>query len=153
MADTPRSPVTPEVVSWCLAGAALPLVLWLHLLPALLAGLLVYQLVHMLAPLLQRRLFSVRSRLAAVVVLSTVVVSLVTVAILGVVAFFRSDVGSLPALLQKMAEIVEGSRHALPSWVVEYLPADADELREALSHWLREHAPELRLAGAEAGRV
>lgn len=153
MSDIKRSLASPEVAAWCLAAAALLLVLWLHLLPALLAGLLVFELVHVIAPLLQRRLFSERSRLAAVVVLSMVIVGLVTAAILGAVAFFRSDAGSIPALLQKMAEIIEGTRNALPSWLVEYVPADADELRDAMSHWLREHAPEVRLAGAEAGRA
>ena len=151
MSDIKHS--SPEVVSWCFAAGFLLLVLWLHLLPALLAGLLVYELVHAIAPLLQRRLSSERARLAAVVVLSTLIVGLVTAAILGAVAFFRSDAGSIPALLQKMADIVEGTRNALPSWLVESLPTDADELREAMSHWLREHAPEVRLVGAEAGRA
>lgn len=151
MPDTKPSPAAPEIASWCLAAAALLLVLWLHLLPALLAGLLVYELVHLLAPLLQRRLFSQRSRLAAVVVLSTLIVALVTVAILGAVAFFRSEAGSLPALFQRMADIIESARNELPASLVDYLPTGANELHEALSHWLREHAPEVRLVGAEAG--
>jgi predicted PurR-regulated permease PerM len=153
MPDTKRLPAAPEVASWCLAAAALLLVLLVHLLPALLAGLLVYELVHVLAPLLQRRLSGERSRLAAVVVLSTLIVGLVTVVIFGAVAFFRSDAGSIPALLQKMAEILESTRNALPSWLVDSLPADTDELRDAMSHWLREHAPEVRIVGAEAGRA
>ena len=153
MADIKRSIAFPEIASFLVAAAALLFVLWLHLLPALLAGLLVYELVHMLAPLLQQRFFTARSRLAAVVVLSTLIVGLMTAAILGAIAFVRSDAGSLPGLLRKMAEIIEGTRNALPSWMLEYLPADADELREAVTHWLREHAPELRIAGAEAGRV
>jgi predicted PurR-regulated permease PerM len=153
MPDTKHSLAAPEVAAWCLAAAALLLVLRLHLLPALLAGLLVYELVHVVSPLLQRRLSGERSRLAAVVALSTLIVGLVTAAILGAVAFFRTDAGNIPALLQKMAEIVDGTRNALPPWLVDSLPADADELRDAVSHWLREHAPEVRIAGAEAGRA
>ena len=151
MSDLKRPPDFPEIASWCLAAAALLLVLWLHLLPALLAGLLVYELVHVIAPLLQRRLFSRGSRLAAVVALSTLIVGLVTAAMLGAVEFFHSDAGSLPTLFQKMADIVEGARGALPAWLVESLPIGADELHAALSHWLREHAPEVRLVGTEAG--
>jgi len=132
---------------------ALLLVLWLRLLPALLAGLLVFELVHVLAPLLQRRFPGERARIVAVVVLSTFIVGLLTAVILTAVAFFRSNAGSLPALLQKMADIIESTRNVLPEWLVESLPADADEVREALSGWLRAHAPELRLAGAEAGRA
>jgi len=147
----PTRPSHPEIAAWCLAAAGLLLVLELHLLPALLSGLLVYELVHVIAPLLQRRLSSGRANLAAVVALSTLVVGLVAAAIFGVVAFFRSDAGSLPMLFQKMADIVEGARSALPDGLEEFLPSGADELRESFSHWLREHAPELRLFGTEAG--
>ncbi len=140
-----------EIAAWCLTGAGLLLVLRLHLLPALLSGLLVYELVHVIAPLLQRRLSTRRAKLTAVVALSTLVVGLVAAALFGLVAFFRSDAGSLPRLFQKMADIVEGARNALPPWVVESLPSGADELRESFSHWLREHAPEVRLFGTEAG--
>jgi len=153
MTDPLRPPDQTEIASWCIAAAFLPLVLWLHLLPALLAGLLVYELVHVIAPLLQRLFPSDRARIAAVVVLSTAIVGLLTMAILGVVAFFRSEAGSLPVLLQKMADIIESARGTLPSWLVESLPDDADDLREALTHWLREHAPEVRGFGTEAGRA
>jgi len=37
MSDLKRPPDLPEIASWCLAAAALLLVLWLHLLPAMLA--------------------------------------------------------------------------------------------------------------------
>lgn len=154
MPDEIQFPATrPEIAAWLIAGAVLFLVLWLHLLPALLAGLLVYELVHRMAPLLQRRFSGERARLLAVLVLASVVVALLTAAILGAVAFFRSDAGSLTALFDKMAEIVEGTRDAFPPWVTESLPTDPDKLRETISHWLREHAPQLKLAGTEAGRA
>jgi len=127
--------------------------LWLHLAPALLAGLLVYELVHVLAPLLRRRLSDERSRLVAVVILASLIVGVVIAAVVGAVAFFRSDSSSLPLLLQKMADIIDSARYALPPWINEALPGDADALREALTHWLRVHAQELRLAGTEAGRA
>ena len=133
----PTRPSHPEIAAWCLAAAGLLLVLELHLLPALLSGLLVYELVHVIAPLLQRRLSSGRANLAAVVALSTLVVGLVAAAIFGVVAFFRSDAGSLPMLFQKMADIVEGARSALPDGLEEFLPSGADELREAYGRGIR----------------
>jgi predicted PurR-regulated permease PerM len=52
-----------------------------------------------------------------------------------------------------MADIIDSARYALPPWINEALPGDADALREALTHWLRVHAQELRLAGTEAGRA
>jgi predicted PurR-regulated permease PerM len=151
--DGKPSMSAPEIASWCLASAALLVLLLLHLLPALLAGLLVYELVHVIAPLLQSRFSGERARLVAVVILSTAVVGLLTAAILGVILFFRSDAGSLPTLVRRLADIIEGSRNSLPAWVVTHLPSDPEALRDALAHWLREHAPELQLAGKEAGRA
>jgi predicted PurR-regulated permease PerM len=153
MPGTSRRPDAIVIASWVLAGVSLLLILELRLLSALFAGLLVFELVHLLAPLLQRRLFSERSRLAAVVVLATLIVAVLSLAIFGAVLFFRSDAGSLSALLQRMADILDGARESLPPWVVEHLPTDAEDLRITLSRWLRAHSPEIELWGTTAGRV
>lgn len=142
-----------DIAAWILAGATLLLVLRLHLLPALLAGLLIFQLVHMMAPLLARHIASQRAKLFAVALLSTLVVGAVTAAIVALVAFLRSDAGSLPALFKKMADIIEGSRSILPGWLLAHLPSNAQELQEALAGWLRRHGTDVQLAGKEAGRV
>lgn len=140
-----------RIASWLLAGIALVAVLHLHLLPALLAGLLVFELVHLLAPRLQRHFVSERTRLAAVILLATVVVGVATAGVIGAITFFKSDAGSLSALFGKMAQIIEDARSTLPSWVVEMLPVNADGLQKATAEWLREHAVELRNIGKEAG--
>src|ERR1017187_1005153 len=106
MTDADRA----RLAAWILTGLALPLILVLHLLPALLGGLLVYELIHVLAPLLAKRLPPGRAHLAAFLLLSVLIVAAVTAGVLLTLAFFRSDIGSLPALVQKMADILEGSR-------------------------------------------
>src|SRR5450759_3587134 len=141
-----------DVAAWLMAALALWLVLELHLLPGLLSGLLVYELVHFLAPRLYlgaRR--DDKRKLAAVVLVTAIVVVSLTALIFGAVAFFRSDAGSLPVLLQKMAEIIESSRAMLPDWAREHMPDDAEGLKLAAVVWLREHAGEVQLAGKEAG--
>ncbi len=148
-----KHPTAPQIASWCLAAAGLVLVLRLHLMTALLAGLLVYELVHTIAPLLQRHFSNERARVVAVVVLSAAIVGLLTAGIVGLIAFFRGEAGNLPALFQKMADIVEGTRNALPPWLVASLPTSPVELRVVIVEWLREHGPELQLAGKEAGRA
>lgn len=149
----PSGRVQPEeMAAWLLAAVALALVLALHLLPALLAGLLVFELVHRLAPILRNRVTDERARVIAVAFLSILIVGLVTLALVGAAAFFRSEAGSVPALMQKMAEILEGSRSLLPPWLAEKLPDNADALRDLATHWLREHAGELQAAGKEVGR-
>jgi predicted PurR-regulated permease PerM len=129
------------------------LVLKLDLLSSLLAGLLVFELVHMMAPMLQRRFFGRRPRMVALAILACVIIGLISAAVVGVIAFMRSDVGSFPALLHKMAEIIEKARIALPPWMVGYLPEGTEEVRKSLVDWLHEHAGELRLMGAETARV
>ncbi len=141
-----------DVAAWLMAALALWLVLELRLLPGLLSGLLVYELVHFLAPRLylgSRR--HDKRKLAAVALVTAIVVVLFTALIFGAVAFFRSDSGSLSALLQKMAEIIEGSRARLPGWALQYMPGDAESLKLAVVAWLREHAGALQIAGTEAG--
>lgn len=142
-----------EIAAWVLMGLALILVLRLHLLTALFAGLLVFALVHMISPVLQRRFFSRRHRMVAVALLASFIIGLVAAAVLGLIAFMRSDAGSLPKLLHKMAEIIEAARGALPPWMVDYLPAGVDELRTSAADWLHDHAGALRLAGAETART
>jgi predicted PurR-regulated permease PerM len=148
------SPTRFEIAAWILTGVLLLSVLELHLLPALLAGLLVYELVLIMARRLRIwRMGHEWSKVVAVTVLTVMVVVLVTLIIVGVIAALRTDVGSISALLRQMAEIIDGSRRALPAWLVENLPANADELRQTAATWLREHARELRGVGTDFGRA
>lgn len=147
---TPTLEARCRWAAWLLTGLALFLLLRLHLLPALLAGLLVYELVHLAAPLLERRLSNQRAKLAAVALLAIGIVGAVSLAVAGSLAFFKSDAGSLTALVRKMAEIIDNSRQSLPDWLVASLPADGEAIRNGIVHWLREHAGEVQLAGKEA---
>jgi predicted PurR-regulated permease PerM len=150
---TPQKPSPVEIASWVLMAFSLYLVLSLHLLSALLAGLLVFDLVHMIAPMLQRRFSRPRARIVAVALLSALIVGLVGAAVLGVIAFMRSDAGSLSGVINKLAEILDNARRALPPWLIEYLPDNIDDLSRDLSAWLKEHSSLLRSAGAETVRA
>jgi predicted PurR-regulated permease PerM len=143
-----------EVASYVIAGVGLLLIMTLHLLPALIAGLLVYELVHTLAPILRAtRLANVRVKLAAVALLATVVITLLGFGIWGLIVLFHSGGGSIPALLHKMAEIIDRSRETLPPWLSEYLPHDIEGVQAGITHWLRTHADALQVMGKEAGRA
>lgn len=139
--------------SWLLAALALFLLLELHLLPALLAGLLLYELVHLTAPLLESRLSGLRAKQAAVIFLATLVVGAAVLGTALTVGFFRGDSGSLAALAQKMAEILENSRQSLPDWLVGALPDSVEGIKTAVVQWLREHAGQVQTVGKEAGVV
>lgn len=142
-----------EVASYILATVGLFMVLKNGLLIALLSGLLVHSLVHLLTPLLGKKVSGERARMASVTLLAAVIVTALTAAIWGTESFFRSDAGSTQVMLKKMADILDASRDQLPVWASEHFPADADALREMITTWLREHAVEAKTLGEEAGRT
>lgn len=150
-----KRPSSSDIAAWVLTGLALFLVLYLHLLAALIGGLAVYELVHIVARKLRFLGNGARDarKYLAVTLLSVVIVAVLTLAIVGIIAFFRSDQGNLPALLGKMADILDGSREHLPAWLARELPTNADELKNDVVTWLRDHARELQMFGAELGRT
>src|SRR5258708_24403209 len=140
------------IAAWVSAACLRVVVLQLRLLPALLAGLLVYELVHVIAPrvpLMRRG----GGKLAAVGLPATGVVAGLAGGVLGIIALVQSDAGSLPRLLQKMAEIIEGARGKLRAWVIDAVPGDPEALQAAIVDWLRGNARELRTLGGEIGHV
>lgn len=147
------TPTAHEYAAWTLAVLSIFFVLKFHLLPALIAGLLVYELVHALFPLFARHLSTGRAKGVAVGLVVLVVLGAVTAATFGIVAFMKSEGGSLSALLAKMAEILESSRATLPQWLADFLPSSAEGARDSMSQWLREHAVELQLIGKETGHM
>ena len=132
-------------------AVALPAIIKLHLLPALFAGLLVHELVHMAAP----KMFGVdhpgRAKLVALTLLLTVIVLVVGGAIIATVLFLRSDAGSLGVLLEKMAEILDKARETLPAAMQEWIPVDASDLKDQIVAWLRGHAKEIQTVSGEVG--
>ncbi len=143
--------------AWILAAFALFFVVKFSLLPALIAGMLVFQLVHIITPYIAKRFPGKRpshhSKIWAVGILVFIIVSLLGLAGVSLVGFLRSDAGSVTVLLAKMAQILEDSRKILPGWVLEHLPADAIAFKELATTWLRMHADQLQIVGKEAGRL
>ncbi len=143
-----------EIATWVIAFAALVLLLHLKLLPALIAGLLVYVLVNTLTPKLRTpALRGEGARLLAVSLIVAAVIALVAVTGMATASFLRQSGETIPALIQRMAEIIEESRGRLPSWVLGYLPADAAELQRTIVTWLRGHAGAFQVAGTGLGRT
>ncbi|HMV71067.1 MAG TPA: AI-2E family transporter [Pseudomonadales bacterium] len=141
-----------DLAVFVLFALALLLVLPLHLLPSLLAGLLVYALVGALVPRLGLPMLGHEgARLAAVTLIAIVVITLVALAMGGLVSFLRHSGESLPLLAHRMAEIIDNSRDSLPSWLIAYMPADADALRAAAVTWLKENAAFFQVAGTGFG--
>ena len=150
---TMKKPDAISIASYLLAALFLLMVLLKGLLGALFAGLLVYSLVHLLAPFLKGRISDGRARMVAAGAIGAVVVALLTLSIWGVVVLLKVDAASVTGLFQKMADIIDASRAQFPPWLGERLPVDAESLREMLTKLLRDHAADAKSAGAQAGRT
>lgn len=147
---------SPAIVytSYLLAAVALIVVLGLHMLSALLAGLLVFELVNSMAPLFGRRISGARARVIVVAALGVTVVGLLILLILGAISLFRSEIGN-PALLweQQLMPLVEKARQQLPAFIVDHLPDSVDDLRVGAVDLARKHADTLQIAGKGAVRA
>lgn len=147
-----RAPATAtEKAAWILMAAGLLFVLNFHLLPSLLAGLLVYSLVHAVARRISGKTLSHHyAKVVAVSLLGVIIVAVAAALVLLLIAFFKGRLGHLPTLLDEMAKAIEGLRDRM-GWGA-WIPA-AEGLKDAIVRTLREHSRELQHAGGEAGRM
>lgn len=146
--DTSSSHI--RTASYLLAAVTLLTIIKLHLLPSLFAGLLVFELVHLIAPRLGKHFTSERGRILAVALLATLVVTTVVLAVIGGMAFFRSDAGNLTQLTVRVEGILEQIRNSAPDWLIDLLPIGIDQLQQSGPQLLRDHAASLQKMGMDA---
>lgn len=141
-----------RLASQLLAGAALLVVLAAHLSAALLTALLVYALVGSLAAGMQRHLSGTRAHWLIVTLLVAAVAGLIAALVVASIAFLNSAEGNPTVLFERVAPLLDRARAQLPASVVQYLPANPDDIRAVVVEWLREHATQLRGTGQQAVR-
>ena len=141
-----------DLIAALLTGAALITVLFLNLLPALFAGLLVFELVALLSPLLARAISNQRAKLTAVALLSILVVTALVAAGIAVAKVLDQEVGSAAGLFHKLASLLEDVRNVLPPWLITHLPADSAAFEQSAGKWLAAHVTQLQIAGTAFGR-
>ncbi len=140
------------VAAWLITAFLLWFVLHVDLLPSLLAGLLVFELVHLFTMRI-RFVQERRARILAVAVIATLVVGALGLVAFGTTLFFKSENGGYVILLKKSAEVIQSWRHLIPEWAAQSMPVDADELRLRIVGWLQEHMVSIRTAGQEATQI
>jgi len=149
------SPNAYDVAAWILAGLALFLAFPLHLFSALMAGLLVYELVHLLtAPFLRiTRISDRRAKLVVIGFLAAVIVAVLTLISWKAAVYLRGESGNVQMLLTKMAEILEDMRSKLPQWMVAWLPENVEEVNRRVAQALRDHMGVMQEVGKGVGRT
>ncbi|CAJ94901.1 putative PurR-regulated permease PerM [Cupriavidus necator] len=138
-------------VAYLLTALALWTVLHANLVAALLSGLLLYSLVDVLAPRLQR--LHQRHDALAVAILSALILLGLTLAGWLLVRFVSGEGNTLDGLLNHVADIIDRSRGQMPPWLSDALPKGVDELANTLIETLREHAAMAQKLGAEVLRT
>lgn len=143
-----------EIASWLVAGVLMIIIVKFHLLAATFAGFLSYELVALLFYKLKlERLAGKWAKLVAVGLMATIIAGLLIIAtILGAGALNRG-MGALPDMAVTMADALESSRDLMPPMLAEFLPQNLEQLKAATAGWLRAHAGDLRIVGAEALRA
>jgi len=148
---TPASWFSVTAASYALTGGALLLVMHANLVAALLAGLLLYSLVEVLAPRLTR--LHPRHDALAVLILSAIILLVLTGGIWALVRFVSGDGNTLERLMDHAADIIDRSRSQMPLWLSDYLPRGVEELAPTLIATLREHAQMAQRLGADILRT
>lgn len=142
-----------DVATWIISAVVLFFALKLRLLLALLCGMLVYELVNGIVSILRLgHLREHRAKVAAVAVISTLLVAILSLAVFSVIGFMQRGAGNLPTLLKEMAVVLEMSRDILPAWLLDHLPDDVQEMKDQAAAWLRGNAVYLQVAGMELMR-
>jgi predicted PurR-regulated permease PerM len=140
-----------RLASQVLVGIGLLALLPLGLLPALLAGLVVYAVVDAATPLLSRRIPAGGARVLVVTVLAAIVVALLVASTLGVVSFARVGLGDSDKFwVEQVMPVVDKARQQLPQQWIARLPDSVDELRDWTLNTVRTHAA---FAAQESARL
>lgn len=154
MAGIPHDPRGIRIATYVLAALALWGILMLHLVSALLAGLLVYEVVEALTPLIRRVIPGERARLIAVGVVTVVVVGAIILIVVAALSFYRRDIGDPQELWDsKLLPLLSKAHEQLPPWLTSRLPDSFVDFREQGMTWMHEHSGDLRLAGTTTARV
>ena len=147
-----------EKASWVLLAVFLLFCFHHHLVPALLAGLIVHALLQRTTGLLHGpRLSHGAAKWVAAGVFGLLAAGVTTAIALVLSGFVRGRLGDLPGLFQKMADVLDRAREQLTIWGISSGALEswttAEQVKAGISDWLRDHAAELRQAGGAAGRT
>ena len=154
--DTPPSvprarPSSEEIAAWVIFGALLLFVLMRHLVPGVVGGLVLYLLLDRLSQSFSKRMPGTAARPLALILVTLVGGGLVFGVVALLVSFARHHVDNIPAIMTKMADILQSTRAWLGDYGEQLIPevmTDAETIKAALATWLKAHAETLKLAGS-----
>jgi len=144
-----RRPDSAEITAWAVMALMLLFVMLEHVVSAVVGGLVLYLILDRLALSLSRR-FPSAARGIAVTVVTIVVGSVIGGGFALSITFLRQHADRIPAMMTKMAEILQSTRAWLGDWGGGMIPevlTDAENFKAGLVAWLKENAAMLKMAG------
>jgi predicted PurR-regulated permease PerM len=141
-----------EIGSYVLMLVGMGIVLELKLLGALLAGMLVFQLVHTIAPAIERHMSSQRARWVSVVLLSIVVVGVLAALTIGIIEHFENTAPDVHGLLDQAMQMIDQARGRTPQWIASMLPVDAAQMKAKAGAMVQQHMGTLQQSGKLVAR-
>jgi predicted PurR-regulated permease PerM len=149
MTDNNGQRVTREhIAAIVLVGITLLAVVQLHLLLALLAGLMIFTLHRHLLALLMTRMPSRHAHNLGLALVLLLLASAIAVSVEGIDQLSESSsAGGVPRLLQIAASTLDMLRASLPPSLASRLPESPTAIHDWVTQWLRSHASDVQLWG------
>ncbi len=147
-------PEAAEIAAWLLLAGLIAFVLLKHLVSALIVGLTLYVILDRVSVRLRRRMSRGVVRPLSLLVVTTVTAAVITVAVALTAMMVRRGAGTLPDMMNQMAEILGSVRLWLGGVGRQFIPevmTDAEDLKLTIALWLKEHAQTLRAGGLYLG--
>lgn len=152
--ETSPQPLVPEHLrlrAIAIAAVALLGILYLHLLPALFAGLAGFVLYRRVRDFTGPAQGSWRKRALRWLIVFAAVAAMAAALLAAFELLFKS--GGLGRLMQLVADTLDQVRAMAPVWIGERLPESAEAVQSSMSGWLREHAGEVQRWGSTALKI
>lgn len=138
--------------SYLLVAAGLLATLLLHLVPALLAGLVVYVLVNRISLRYLSGFDNRKARVWVTAIVALLIGLTIVVVVSLLVSHLRvSSMQGLTGLWSKIADIVASARDVLPVWMLDKMPNSAEDIQAEVVRLLKEHTSQLQTVGKDIG--
>src|SRR5262245_15792429 len=145
-APRPR-PSNEEIAAWVLLGGLLLYVLMQHLVPAVVTGLVLFLILDRLAAAFSKRMSGGAARPLALILVTLIAGGLMVGGVAMLVSVLRRHAEGVPAIMTKMADILQSTRAWLGGYGEQIIPevlTDAETVKAAVVNWLKEHAGTLQ---------
>lgn len=151
---SPRPIDRYEIAAYIIVAGLLLFFFMQHLVVGLLAGLLFYRILDGISTRLTTRMSARAARPLSLISASVAAGAVVVGAVALLISMMRRQTANIPALMTKMAEILESTRVWLTGFGYEAFPEavrDAEDLKQIVVGWLKQNADLLKVAGGSFG--